>query len=172
MTTPSFRWLPWTRSCFVCGENNPHGLHRRSRLQDGRVILEHQAREADLGYRNLVHGGIAGTLLDEVMTWAAIVALRRPCVAAELSFRLKQPIVVGTRMRVEAWIAENRRRLLLTAGWIRDDDDRILVTATGKYVPMPDGGVHLCQKDFVTAPEAIPPEELFGPATGAAPLEH
>jgi len=27
--------LPWTRSCFVCGEQNPIGLNLRFRIEDG-----------------------------------------------------------------------------------------------------------------------------------------
>ena len=96
--------LPWTRSCFVCGQDNPHGLHLRSRIENGRVMLDYTPREADLGYKHIVHGGIAITLLDEVMTWASIVAARRICVAAELATRLKKPIHVGQTLRVEGWV--------------------------------------------------------------------
>lgn len=162
ISVSSPRQLPWTRSCFVCGENNPHGLQLRSWLDnDGRVVLEHLARAADLGYRNIVHGGISATLIDEVMTWAAIVALRRPCVAAEMSFRLKHPITVGTKLLVTGWITENRRRILLTEGDIRDETGRVLVSATGKYVAMSSDGAQLCEKDFVDSPDVIPPQMLF-----------
>ena len=108
--------LPWTRSCFVCGQDNPHGLHLRSRIENGRVMLDYTPREADLGYKHIVHGGIAITLLDEVMTWASIVAARRICVAAELATRLKKPIRVGQTLRVEGWVIRQTSRLILTEG--------------------------------------------------------
>lgn len=126
------------------------------------MVLEHETRDADLGYRNIVHGGIAATLLDEVMTWAAIVTMRKPCVAAEMSFRLKHPIAVGTRLTVSGMLTKNLRRILLTEGDIRDPDGTVLVSASGKYVPMPADGVGLCEKDFVFAPDVISPHELFG----------
>lgn len=147
--------LPWTRTCFVCGENNPHGLHGRSRLEGDRVVLTHVTRAADLGYRHLVHGGISMTMLDEVMTWAAILTFRQACVAAELTTRLRQPVRVGQTLRVEGWIARAKSRLVETEGRIVDDRETLLATAAGKYVVMPGEGLHMCLEDFVASPEAL-----------------
>jgi uncharacterized protein (TIGR00369 family) len=154
--------LPWTRSCFVCGQDNPHGLRLRSRIENGRVILHYTPREADLGYKHIVHGGIAMTLLDEVMTWAAIAASRRVCVAAELSVRLKKPIQVGQSLRVEGWVTRQTSRLILTEGLITDSDGTELLAASGKYMPMPGDQVRLTEKDFVSSPDVIPPGRLVG----------
>jgi uncharacterized protein (TIGR00369 family) len=153
--------LPWTRSCFVCGQDNPHGLRLRARAEGGRVVIEHTARDADRGWRHIVHGGITMTLLDEAMTWAAILRARRACVAAEMTTRLRRPIEVGQRLRVEAEVVEAGPRLLLTSGKITDPAGVVLAAATGKYVPMPEGQVQLCDKDFVSAPDTLRPEELF-----------
>lgn len=155
-------WLPWTKSCFVCGEENPHGLRLRSRLENGRVVLEHTTRPADVGYRHIVHGGIAATLLDEVMTWAAIVATRKVCVAAELTTRLKAPIGVGQRIRVEGWVTRAGPRLCLAGGSIRDEQGRELLSAAGKYMPMPAALASLSEKDFVHSPAALAPLEIVG----------
>ncbi|MBP7831232.1 MAG: PaaI family thioesterase [Kiritimatiellae bacterium] len=156
-------WLPWTKSCFVCGEENPHGLRRRSRLERGRVILDYTTRREDVGYRHIVHGGIAATLLDEVMTWAAIVATRKVCVAAELTTRLKAPIGVGQKVRVEGWVTRASSRLCLAEGVVRGEDGQELLTASGKYMPMPAGMASLSEKDFVHSPDTLNPLELVGP---------
>ena len=153
--------LPWTRSCFVCGEANPHGLRLRSRLEDGCVVLDYTTRDTDRGYRHIVHGGIAVTLVDEVMTWAAIAAARTVCVAAELVTRLRQPIEVGRTLRVEGRLAGGRSRLLMTEGRILGADGAVLLTAKGKYMPMPPDKVALCAKDFVTGPDSLPLDRLF-----------
>lgn len=154
--------LPWTRSCFVCGENNPHGLHSRSRIEDGRVVIDYTTREADRGYRHIMHGGLAVTLLDEVMTWAAISATGRVCVAAELNARLKQPIRVPEQLRVEGWTTRVTPRLILTEGRIIGPDGAERLAATGKYIPMPKDQIELTEKDFVPSPETIPPSEIVG----------
>ena len=154
--------LPWTRSCFVCGEVNPHGLQLRSRVEGDRITLSHTTRESDMGYRHLVHGGICMTLLDEVMTWAAILTLRRACVAAELTVRLKQPVMVGRLIRVEGWLGESRSRLVLTEGRVLNEQGEVLATSSGKYAPMPAAGLPLCEKDFVDSPDALRLPFLMG----------
>lgn len=108
--------LPWTKSCFVCGEQNPRGLQLRSRIENGKIVLDYTTRAEDVGYRHIVHGGIAMTLLDEVMTWAAIVETGKMCVAAEMSTRLKEPIEVGASLRIEANVTKANRRVCYTMG--------------------------------------------------------
>ena len=152
--------LPWTRSCFVCGEDNPHGLHLRPRIENGRIIIDYVPRTADLGYKHIVHGGIAVTLLDEVMTWAAIVASRHVCVAAELTSRLKRSILVGQVLRVEGGVIRQTSRLILTEGVILDSSGQPVQTATGKYMPMPKDQIDLTQKDFVVSPHTIQPGQI------------
>jgi len=155
-------WLPWTHSCFVCGQDNPHGLRLKSRVEGGRVVLDYTARASDLGYRHMIHGGIVMTLLDEVMTWAAILDARQACVAAEITVRLRKPVRVGQALRVEGEAAGGRPRLRLARGRILDANGEELAAGQGKYVPMPADLAGLCAKDFVKAEGTMDPRSLFG----------
>jgi len=153
--------LPWTKSCFVCGVENPGGLHLRSRIEKGRVFIDYETRAEDVGYRHIVHGGIATTLLDEVMTWAAIVEMKGICVAAEMTTRLKRALEVGVSVRVEGWVVKASRRVCYTEGRILDSSGAELLVSTGKYMPMPADGVELTEKDFVVSPESINPKDII-----------
>ena len=159
--------LPWTRTCFVCGAENPHGLKLRSRIEGDFVVLEYTTRASDLGYRHMIHGGITMTLLDEVMTWAAIIAARRACVAAEMTTRLKKPVAVGQRIRAEGMVVSRKGRLIMTEGAMRDEAGAVLAAASGKYVPMAGEQIAICAEDFVISPESIHPAALLG-CLGAA----
>ena len=117
--------------------------------------MEYTTRESDLGYRHIVHGGIATTLIDEVMTWAAILGARQACVAAEMTTRLRRPIVVGQKLRVEGRVTGGKRRLLITEGVVLDEQGQALVTASGKYMPMSAEDATLCADDFVADPGAL-----------------
>lgn len=164
MTTqhPLHGTLPWTKSCFVCGESNPHGLRLRSHVDGKWIWLKYTPREADLGYRQIVHGGLTGTLLDEVMTWAAILAARRMCVAAEFNTRLIRPIGLGMMLTFRGQVTRFTSRLILTEGEVHDANGTVLSTATGKYIPMQADQVPLNEDDFVHSPEAIPLATLLG----------
>ncbi len=153
--------LPWTKSCFVCGEENPRGLRLRSRIEGNKVVLKYRTMQEDLGYKSIVHGGIAMALLDEVMTWAAILAARRLCVAAEVTTRLKQPLAVGTLLRVEGYITKQSPKLLLTEGKVLGLDGLLYHSAIGKYVPMKSGQITLCDDDFVKSDESLDVDEII-----------
>jgi uncharacterized protein (TIGR00369 family) len=145
----------------VCGEDNPRGFRLRSRVAGENVELRYTTRDEDVGWRHIVHGGIAMTLLDEVMTWAAIIASSRACVAAEMTTRLRRPVEVGWNLRVTGRVTAARARIILTEAEMRNQDGETLVTATGKYMPMAAEQFSLCADDFVTSPEAIDPQALI-----------
>ena len=141
--------LPRTRSCFVCGVENPVGLHVHSRVEaDGRVVVDYTPRAEDCGYRGIVHGGLLMTLLDEAMTWAALLESGRLCVAAELTTRLLKPAAPGVPLRVEARVTASGR-LYKVEGTATDAAGGIAARATGKYMPMPGSLLRECEKDFV-----------------------
>ena len=102
------------------------------------------------------------TLLDEVMTWAAIVKAGRVCVAAELNARLKKPIGVGQSLRAEAWVVKASSRILLVESVLKGPGEEVFLQATGKYMPMPEEQIHLTEKDFVIRPDALHPNEIIG----------
>jgi acyl-coenzyme A thioesterase PaaI-like protein len=168
VTTEFNGTLPWTKSCFVCGETNPHGLRLRSRVERGVVVLDYVTRESDLGWRHIVHGGITMTLLDEVMTWAAILHTRTACVAAEMTTRLRRAVEVGMRLRVEGRCEAGKARLVMTTGQVMGEDGAILATAAGKYMPMTDAQVSLCATDFVESAGSIPAADIFARPTDTA----
>ena len=163
-TPPAFGTLPWTRRCFVCGEANPHGLHQHSRIEGEWIVMDYTPREADLGYKSIVHGGITMTILDEVMTWAAIVSAHRGCVTAEITVRLRTPIAVGEPLRFAARVCAAKRLLVRTEAQVTRADGAIAATATGVYVPMNASQLALNAADFVVHPDALDPRRLFGRA--------
>jgi uncharacterized protein (TIGR00369 family) len=161
MPSPGPGTLPWTKSCFVCGEENPHGLHLKSRLEDGLVVLDFVPREADVGWRHTVHGGITMALLDEVMTWASIVALQCACVAAEITTRLKKPMLPARRFRVEGRVVKANARLALAEGEIRDEGNEVCAVASGKYVAMSSEQFTSSAQDFVVGCDTLRPDQIF-----------
>ena len=52
------RLLPWSRTCFVCGESNPFGLGVRFSVADGVVRVRTSVDPRFEGYPGRVHGGV------------------------------------------------------------------------------------------------------------------
>lgn len=103
------------------------------------------------------------TLADEAMTWAAIAAARRVCVAVEISARLRKPVAPGEALRVEAVCDSVRSRLVSVRARILNSGMVEVASAMGKYVPMHSEEARLAEKDFVTASECLSPQELTFP---------
>lgn len=159
--------LPWSRGCFVCGADNPIGLRGRSFKCGDRIELEFTPRTEHAGWNGVVHGGLISTVLDEVMTWAAIVALRRPCFAADFTIRLKTPLAPGTPCRAIAHAPQVRRRIVDTAAELVGGDGMVYAVAEGRYMAMPPEKLRSMQHDLVVGPRTWPVDGIFTePAEG------
>ncbi len=149
--------LPKSRSCFVCGTANPVGF-RLDMHADGRLVHAHfQFRTEHVGFRETVHGGLVGTILDELMVWACGVAAGQFAYSAEITVRYRHPVRPLIPIIGEAELAENRRnRLYIARGSLREaDGGRLLAESTGKYIPVPHELSDEFRRDFIEDPAAI-----------------
>lgn len=141
--------LPWSRSCFVCGQENPRGLKARSYRVGDTVELPFVARRELAGWAEVIHGGLVATVLDEVMTWAALIASRRACFAAEFSVRLQRPLPPETSCVAVGRLAAARRRIFDTQGSLRDEAGTVYASASGRYRPISSDQLGAMRHDFV-----------------------
>ena len=98
-------------NCFACGKNNRCGLKLSFSRSDGKIISEFTPSGQHQGYKNITHGGIITTLLDEAMIQAAL-ADGISVVTAEISVRFKKPLMAGRQSRIEAEIVKKSARLI------------------------------------------------------------
>jgi acyl-coenzyme A thioesterase PaaI-like protein len=114
------------------------------------VELPFVARRDLAGWAEVIHGGLVATVLDEVMTWAALIASRRACFAAELTVRLRRPLPPETSCVAVARLAAARRRIFDTEARLRDEEGTVYATATGRYLPISAEQLGAMRHDFVT----------------------
>jgi uncharacterized protein (TIGR00369 family) len=129
--------LPYTRSCFVCGESNPIGLRLKFET-DGRIVqTRFVPRPEHVGFKQTIHGGLLATLLDEIMAWACIAQTKRFGYCAELNVRFLQTARPGEEIAATARLVGNLRNKLFEAqAELRNPQNIVLATATGKYLPI------------------------------------
>ncbi len=128
--------LPRYSECFVCGRSNPIGLDVVFYYNNNRIETTFTATAAHCGYRNIVHGGILATLLDECMGWAGILSRCIMCYGAELSVRYKQSAKAGDKLLIYSDLVVDKKRLILAKGAIEREDGTLLCTAEGKFIPL------------------------------------
>ncbi|MBN1222850.1 MAG: PaaI family thioesterase [Candidatus Aminicenantes bacterium] len=119
-------------NCFVCGEKNEIGLKIKFTMSGGAAKAEYTPARAFEGYKDVLHGGIISTLLDEVMIYA-VFSNGHLAVTSQMEVKFKMPAKIGQRLRLEGRIKDDRGRLIFTEGKILNQDGGIVATATGKY---------------------------------------
>lgn len=119
--------------CFVCGKDNPSGLHLKFSLLDGVVRTEFIAGKIHQGYKDIVHGGIISALLDEAMVKAALLQ-GMPAVTAEITVRFKNPLLAGERVFVEAALIRVSKRIIETTGIMKKSDNTLIAEGCAKLL--------------------------------------
>jgi uncharacterized protein (TIGR00369 family) len=132
MGEPVFR----SRSCFVCGTDNPRGLGVAPEREGNKVVARFLPGAAHRGLAQAVHGGITASLLDEVVGVAAGQRCGGKCATVELTVGYKRPLLVGVEVRAEGWYVRRHGKLLLGAGRIIDGEGHVLATARGKFLQL------------------------------------
>jgi acyl-coenzyme A thioesterase PaaI-like protein len=142
--------LPHTHSCFVCGESNAIGFRLRFETDGRTVQTRFCPRPEHIGFKNVVHGGLIATVLDEVMVWGCAVGTRKFAYCAELTVRFLSPVRPGEELVAVGELATNRKgRIFEAKGVLRDRTGKNLAEATGKYLPIKAEDVRAMARDFV-----------------------
>lgn len=102
---------PGYGGCFGCGSQNPIGLKLKFQRDISGSRAEFTATEHYQGWPGYLHGGIAGLLLDEVMSNAA-AAGGVPCVTAKYETRLKKLIPINQPLTISARITRRTRKVI------------------------------------------------------------
>jgi acyl-coenzyme A thioesterase PaaI-like protein len=130
---------PTSAMCFVCGRENPVGLHVHFFADEqNRVHAEFTPRAEHQGFPSVMHGGLISTLLDETIGRTA-VANDFWCVTAELTVRYKKPVPIGEPLRLLGEIVNQDARTLKGRAEIRSvRDNTLLAEAEGVYIRISD----------------------------------
>ncbi len=130
---------PNTRFCFVCGLENPFGLHVRfHEIAPGEVSAEVTIPEHFQGYPGVVHGGIVAALLDEVAGRSLMGGdPPRFMLTARLEVRYRHKVPIGQPIRLVGKAVKNRNHSAVAIGQILAMDGRILAEGEVLLVDLP-----------------------------------
>jgi acyl-coenzyme A thioesterase PaaI-like protein len=125
---------PNSRMCFICGLENPVGLHLHIyETEPGVVETTYVAPDHFQGYPGVLHGGIVAAIIDEISGRALMGSdplNPRFMFTAKLEVRYRQNVPIGKPLRIvgksvrakarsaEAWAAiyDSERNELLVEG--------------------------------------------------------
>ncbi len=117
--------------CFVCGKRNPSGLQLDFELVgDNEVRTSFIPTKQLQGFRDIVHGGIITTVLDEVMVNGAWLRGIR-AVTGKLDVRLRRAARVGERLDFAGRILRDAERTVETEAQAATAEGAVVAEARG-----------------------------------------
>jgi len=146
-------------NCFVCGVQNPSGLHMHFyNIGPGEVEADYTVSETYNGYPGIVHGGIIASMLDETMGRVFMEGdPTRFMVTAELKIRYRLPVPVNTPLRIAGHRVKDSGRVGQATGEILDRDGQVLVT--GEIIVVDKPGLKLTEEELTEMGWKVYPEE-------------
>lgn len=120
--------------CFVCGPANPIGLKVRFRMEGDVCHGEFTPQTQHAGYNRVMHGGLLFALLDDVMAnWLWLQG--QACFTARADVRYREPLEIGTAVRLEGRCEKRKGRLAQMQGLVlRAADGVVVAEASARFM--------------------------------------
>jgi uncharacterized protein (TIGR00369 family) len=121
--------------CFVCGPDNPDGMHLQFTLDEARsVFVCHFTLDARYtGPPGHCHGGIIASILDDAMgkvnKLRQVVALTK-----EMTVEYLRPVPLHKPLRVEGREIEVEGRRHTNSAEILDENNEVLARSRGTFI--------------------------------------
>lgn len=124
--------------CFVCGPTNPIGLHVADIRREGDVVRATlQSRPELEGFPGLLHGGVAMTVLDEVMGYACRMMADTWAATAKFDAKFRRPMRQEGEFWAEAGLHPGTStRRIHTWGRLLNAGGESCVEAKALFVPV------------------------------------
>jgi acyl-coenzyme A thioesterase PaaI-like protein len=123
-----------SNGCFVCGPGNPIGLKLKFRLDSDVCRSEFTPDSHHAGYKDVTHGGIVFSLLDDVMAnWLWLQGVQ--CFTAKADIRYRAQLPIGVLVDLEGRCLKRKARLALMEGKVlRRDTGEVVAEATASFM--------------------------------------
>ena len=125
-------------NCFGCSPDNEQGL-QMSFFEDGDYIVSEWSPKKHLsGFKNVLHGGIQTTILDEIACWVVFIKCKTSGVTTALNAKFKNAAFTDQgNLIVRAKLLSQERRFATIHAEILDANGTICSEAEVKYMIFP-----------------------------------
>jgi uncharacterized protein (TIGR00369 family) len=131
---------PSSRYCFVCGVENPAGLHIHFYVsQPGEVCAEVTVPAQYQGYPGITHGGVIAAMLDEAAGRSQMGAAEAPrfMFTARLNVQYRKNVPTGQPLKLVGRAGAVKSRTAMATSAIYDQDGTLLAEAEAVMVNVP-----------------------------------
>ena len=120
--------------CFGCGPSNTSGLRMQFCSDDVTVRSRLTVPDHLGGWDGLVHGGVIATVMDEIMSWAAIYLLKRIILTKSMTVDFLSPVRIGEPLQAEGQVLEKpSEKEAVMAGCLTNDAGKVCAKSQGTF---------------------------------------
>jgi uncharacterized protein (TIGR00369 family) len=92
--------------CFGCSPVNPSGLQMDFFADRDTVFSNVTIPDHLCGWSNIAHGGVLTTILDEIMSWAALHFLKRITMTKSMNIEFIKPVYIRNPLKAVGKVLE------------------------------------------------------------------
>ena len=107
-STKDYQQLPNSADhyCFGCSPVNPSGLQMNFFAGPDTVFSNVTIPEHLCGWSNIAHGGVLTTILDEIMSWAALYFIKQITMTKSMTMEFLKPVQIQSPLKAEGKVLE------------------------------------------------------------------
>lgn len=125
-------------NCFGCSPDNPAGLQLRFTEEGEHIVARWMPKPQFQGWKNVLHGGIQATLLDEIASWLVFVKLKTSGVTSRMEVKLSKPVFTDKgELTLKARLAEMNHNIAVIDTRLYDQNGELCTTAVMHYYTFP-----------------------------------
>jgi uncharacterized protein (TIGR00369 family) len=131
-----YRELPNSTNhyCFGCSPVNPAGLRMKFFANQDAVFSSVTIPDHLCGWSNIAHGGVITTILDEIMSWAALHFLKRITMTKSMNIEFIKPVYIRNPLRAEGRVQTvNGKHDAVMEGILYNDNGDACAKSTANF---------------------------------------
>ena len=141
---------PNSRHCFICGLENPVGLHLHIyETEPGVVETAYTAPDHFQGYPGVLHGGIVAAILDEVSGRAHMGDADTPrfMFTGKLEVKYRKNVPIGQPLKIIGKAGKDRKKFVEAWAGIYDEGGELLAEANAIHINVPQDKLDMSKLD-------------------------
>jgi uncharacterized protein (TIGR00369 family) len=120
--------------CFGCSPVNPAGLRMKFFANQDAVFSSVTIPDHLCGWSNIAHGGVITTILDEIMSWAALHFLKRITMTKSMNIEFIKPVYIRNPLKAEGRVQTvNGKHDAVMEGILYNDNGDACAKSTANF---------------------------------------
>ena len=123
-----------SHNCFACSPKNKFGLQMKL-FTDGEAVFSRISVPEHMGgWKNIAHGGIVATILDEIMGWAGLYLLKKVTLTNSMTVDFIKAVRIGEALEAEGRVVEfDGGRSAAIEGFLYNGKRELCARASGSF---------------------------------------